>query len=165
MRMGISLVILGECGGVVDTGQEAGKGQHVKAGGSARFQFSTAIPTTSRTRGQFAQNWTVCQPGCHLDLYYIHGPDPVTPFEETLRAYDDLVRQGKVRYIGCSNIFGWQIAKAAGISARLNLERLVAGQYIYSLIHRELEREIIPAAIDSGLGITALGAVFQDPDR
>jgi aryl-alcohol dehydrogenase-like predicted oxidoreductase len=91
----------------------------------------------------------------HIDLYYIHGPDPVTPFEETLRAYDDLVRQGKVRYIGCSNIFGWQIAKAAGISARLNLERLVAGQYIYSLIHRELEREIIPAAIDSGLGITA----------
>jgi aryl-alcohol dehydrogenase-like predicted oxidoreductase len=91
----------------------------------------------------------------YIDLYYIHGPDPVTPFEETLRAYDDLVRQGKVRYIGCSNIFGWQIAKAAGISARLNLERLVAGQYIYSLIHRELEREIIPAAIDSGIGITA----------
>ena len=87
------------------------------------------------------------------------------PFEETLRAYDDLVREGKVRYIGCSNIFGWQIAKAAGISARLNLERLVVGQYIYSLIHRELEREIIPAAIDSGLGITAVGAVFQDPDR
>ena len=91
----------------------------------------------------------------HIDLYYIHGPDPVTPFEETLRAYDDLVRQGKVRYIGCSNIFGWQIAKAAGISARLNPEHLVAGQYIYSLIHRELEREIIPAAIDSGVGITA----------
>jgi aryl-alcohol dehydrogenase-like predicted oxidoreductase len=62
---------------------------------------------------------------------------------------------GGGNFIGCSNIFGWQIAKAAGISARLNLERLVAGQYIYSLIHRELEREIIPAAIDSGLGITA----------
>jgi len=57
-------VILSECGGVVDTGQEAGKGQHVKAGGSARFQFSTAIPTTSRARDQFAQNWTVCRPGC-----------------------------------------------------------------------------------------------------
>ncbi len=91
----------------------------------------------------------------HLDLYYIHGPDPVTPYEETLRAMDDLVRQGKARYLGCSNMFGWQMAKAAGISARHGLERLVAGQFIYSLIHRELEREVIPAAIDSGIGLTA----------
>ena len=91
----------------------------------------------------------------YIDLYYIHGPDPITPYEETLRALDDLVRQGKVRYIGCSNMFGWQMAKAAGVSTRSNLERLVAGQYIYSLIHRELEREVIPAAIDSGIGLTA----------
>lgn len=89
----------------------------------------------------------------YIDLYYIHAPDPITPLEETLRAYDDLVRQGKVRYIGCSNLFGWQITKANGIAARKDLEPLVAGQYIYSLVHRELEREVIPAAVDSGLGI------------
>ena len=75
--------------------------------------------------------------------------------KRSLRAYDDLVRQGKVRYLGCSNLFGWQMAKAAGISARLGLEPLIAGQYIYGLIHRELEREIIPAAIDHGIGLTA----------
>jgi aryl-alcohol dehydrogenase-like predicted oxidoreductase len=89
----------------------------------------------------------------YIDLYYIHGPDPVTPYVETLRAYDDLVRQGKVRYLGCSNLFSWQIAKACGISARMNLEGLIAGQYIYSLIHRELEREVIPACADQGLGL------------
>jgi aryl-alcohol dehydrogenase-like predicted oxidoreductase len=89
----------------------------------------------------------------YIDLYYVHGPDPVSPYEETLRALDDLVRQGKVRYLGCSNIFGWQIAKAAGVSARMNLEHFVAGQYLYNLIHRESEREIIPSAIDHGLGI------------
>jgi 1-deoxyxylulose-5-phosphate synthase len=91
----------------------------------------------------------------HIDLYYIHGPDPVTPYEETLRAMDDLVRQGKVRYLGCSNLFGWQMAKAAGIAARMRLEGFVAGQYIYSLIHRELERELIPAAVDHGIGLAA----------
>lgn len=89
----------------------------------------------------------------YIDLYYIHGPDPVSPLEETMRALDDLVRQGKVRYLGCSNLFGWQIAKAVGIAGRMNLESLVAGQFVYNLIHRELEREIIPAAVDHGLGI------------
>jgi aryl-alcohol dehydrogenase-like predicted oxidoreductase len=89
----------------------------------------------------------------YIDLYYVHGPDPVSPLEETMRALDDLVRQGKVRYLGCSNLFGWQIAKAVGIAARMNLESLVAGQYLYNLIHREPEREIVPAAVDHGLGI------------
>ena len=88
----------------------------------------------------------------YIDLYYIHA-DPVTPYEESLHAYDDLVRQGKVRYLGCSNLFGWQIAKACGISEKMNLDGLVAGQYIYSLVHRELEREVIPAAVDQGLGL------------
>ena len=82
----------------------------------------------------------------YLDLYYIHGPDPISPMEETMRTMDDLVRQGKVRYLGCSNLFGWQIAKANGIAARMNLEGLSAGQYLYNLIHREPEREIVPAA-------------------
>jgi len=89
----------------------------------------------------------------YLDLYYIHGPDPITPMEETLRALGDLVRQGKIRYLGCSNLFGWQIAKAQGLANRLDMDGLVAGQYIYSLIHRELEREVIPAAVDQGVGL------------
>jgi aryl-alcohol dehydrogenase-like predicted oxidoreductase len=91
----------------------------------------------------------------HLDLYYLHGPDPVTPYEETLRALEELVRAGKVRYLGVSNFFAWQMAKAAGVAARLGASPIVAGQYIYSLIHRELERELLPAAADHGIGITA----------
>jgi 1-deoxyxylulose-5-phosphate synthase len=89
----------------------------------------------------------------YIDLYYLHGPDPLTSLEETLDAMDDLVRQGKVRYLGCSNLFAWQIVKAQGIAQRMNLTKLVAGQYIYSLIHRELESEVIPAAADQGVGI------------
>jgi len=95
----------------------------------------------------------------YLDLYYLHGPDPVTPLEETLRAYDDLVRQGKVRYLGVSNLFGWQIATATGLTARLGLSPVVAGQYIYSPIHRELEQEVIPAAIAGGIGLTCYGVL------
>ncbi len=90
----------------------------------------------------------------YIDLYHVHVPDPITPFEETLRTLDDLVRQGKVRYTGSSMFFGWQLTKAQGVSTAYNLEKMVAGQYIYSLIHRELEREIMPAAIDAGIGIT-----------
>ena len=89
----------------------------------------------------------------YIDLYYIHGPDPITPLEETMRALDDLFRQGKIRYLGCSNLFGWQLAKIQGLAPRFNMDGLVAGQYIYSLLHRELEREIIPAAVDHGVGL------------
>jgi aryl-alcohol dehydrogenase-like predicted oxidoreductase len=89
----------------------------------------------------------------YIDLYYLHGPDPLTSLEETMDAMDDLVRQGKVRYLGCSNLYAWQIAKAQGIAHRMNLAKLIAGQYIYSLIHRELEREVIPAAVDHGVGM------------
>lgn len=89
----------------------------------------------------------------YIDLYYLHGPDPLTSIEETMNAMDNLVRQGKVRYLGCSNLYGWQIAKAQGIALRMNLEKLVAGQYIYSLIHRDLESEVIPSAADHDVGI------------
>lgn len=89
----------------------------------------------------------------YIDLYYMHGPDPIAPIEETLRGLDDLVSQGKIRYLGCSNMFGWHISKANGIANSLRFEGLTAGQYLYNLIHREPEREVIPAAIDGGLGI------------
>ncbi|MYH26132.1 MAG: aldo/keto reductase [Holophagales bacterium] len=88
-----------------------------------------------------------------IDLYQVHSFDYTTPLEETLRSLDALVQQGKVRYIGLSNYAGWQIAKADGISQRLGLERFCSVQAYYSLVGRELEREIVPAALDLGLGI------------
>lgn len=89
----------------------------------------------------------------YIDLYQIHGFDPVTPFEETLSALTDLVRQGKVRYIGCSNLAAWQIMKALGISAMRHLEKFVTLQAYYSLAGRELEREIVPLLLDQKLGL------------
>ena len=89
----------------------------------------------------------------YVDLYQIHGPDPYTPVEETMKALDDLVRKGLVRYIGCSNLFAWQFVKANGIAARLDLERFCSGQYLYNLIRRDVERDILPACADQGMGL------------
>src|ERR1019366_8097284 len=80
----------------------------------------------------------------HIDLYQIHGNDPVTPVEETLRALDTLVRQGKVRYIGCSNWQAWRMAKALAISEFKGLARFDTLQAYYSIAGRDLEREIGP---------------------
>ncbi len=89
----------------------------------------------------------------YIDLYQIHGPDPATPMEETMRALDDLVRAGKVRYIGSSNHYGWQIVKANAVAERMGLERFISGQYMYSLLRRDIEREILPACDAEGMGI------------
>lgn len=89
----------------------------------------------------------------YVDLYQIHGQDVATPMEETLRALEDLVRAGKVRYIGISNHAAWQIVKAAAISERRGWNRFESIQAYYSLAGRELEREIVPMALDQGLGI------------
>lgn len=89
----------------------------------------------------------------HIDLYQIHGFDPVTPLEETLRALDDLVRQGKVRYIGASNLAAWQLMKALGISERFGLSRFESLQAYYTIAGRDLEREIVPLVQDQQLGI------------
>src|SRR5271170_1114999 len=80
----------------------------------------------------------------HIDLYQVHANDSVTPVEETLRALDTLVQQGKVRYIGCSNWQAWKIAKALGISELRNLARFDTLQAYYSIASRDLEREIVP---------------------
>jgi aryl-alcohol dehydrogenase-like predicted oxidoreductase len=89
----------------------------------------------------------------YVDLYQVHGFDALTPLEETLGALDDVVRQGKVRYIGCSNFAAWQVMKALGISAQQHLDRFVTLQAYYSLAGRELEREIIPMLNDQKLGL------------
>ena len=88
-----------------------------------------------------------------IDLYQIHGFDPVTPIEETLRALDDCVSRGLVRTIGCSNLAAWQIMKALGISERRGFARFETVQAYYTIAGRELEREIVPLVEDQGLGV------------
>jgi aryl-alcohol dehydrogenase-like predicted oxidoreductase len=89
----------------------------------------------------------------HIDLYQVHEWDGQTPLEETLRALDLLVQQGKVRYIGASNYTSWQLMKALGTSARLDLPPFVSQQIYYSLQAREAEYELIPLAVDQGVGV------------
>lgn len=89
----------------------------------------------------------------HIDLYQIHANDSVTPVEETLRALDALVQQGKVRYIGCSNWQAWKIAKALGISEFKNLARFDSLQAYYSIAGRDLEREIFPLLAAEKVGL------------
>ena len=89
----------------------------------------------------------------HIDLYQIHGNDSVTPLEETLRALDTLVQQGKVRYIGCSNWQAWKIAKALGISEFKDLARFDTLQAYYSIAGRDLEREIVPLLESEKVGL------------
>ncbi|HEX2854683.1 MAG TPA: aldo/keto reductase [Opitutaceae bacterium] len=88
----------------------------------------------------------------YIDLYQLHGFDPLTPIEETLQALDDLVRAGKVRYIGCSNFSGWHLMKSLAISEKYGLARHVAHQAFYSLIGREYEWELMPLALDQKVG-------------
>jgi aryl-alcohol dehydrogenase-like predicted oxidoreductase len=89
----------------------------------------------------------------HIDLYQIHGNDAVTPLEESLRALDTLVQQGKVRYIGCSNWQAWKIAKALGISEFKGLARFDTLQAYYSIAGRDLEREIVPLLESEKVGL------------
>ena len=89
----------------------------------------------------------------YIDLYQIHGHDQFTPIEETLRALDDLVHQGKVRYIGASNLAAWQLMKALGVSDRLALARFVSLQAYYTIAGRDLERELVPLLEDQGLAL------------
>lgn len=89
----------------------------------------------------------------YIDLYQIHRVDPLTGLEDTLRALDDLVRAGKVRYIGCSNLAAWQMMKALAISRAEGIARFKCTQSFYSLGGRELERETIPLLKDQGLGL------------
>lgn len=89
----------------------------------------------------------------YIDLYQIHTFDPYTPLEETLRTLDDMVRSGKVRYIGASNYAAWELMKALGISDRLGLVRFISVQPCYSLADRTPELELVPLCLDQGVGI------------
>lgn len=89
----------------------------------------------------------------YLDLYQIHKFDPETPIEEMMSAFDDLVDQGKIRYVGVSNWRAWQVAKANGIADRRNYSRVVSVQPRYNLLFRMIEEDLVPMALDEGVGI------------
>jgi aryl-alcohol dehydrogenase-like predicted oxidoreductase len=92
-----------------------------------------------------------------IDLYQVHAWDAYTPIEETLAALDDLVHQGKTRYLGISNFFGWQVTKATGLQRHHGWAPFVTIQPQYSLVTRDIEREVLPAALDAGLGVLPWG--------
>ena len=110
------------------------------AGGSRRYVVSAVEASLKRLGTD------------RIDLYQMHRPDPDTPIEETLRALDDLVRDGKVLYLGNSNFSGWQIADADWISKTQGLERFVSAQNNFSLLERNVSREVLPACEQFGLG-------------
>ena len=89
----------------------------------------------------------------YIDLYQIHGYDPLTPFEETLGALDSLVKSGKVRYIGCSNLAAWQIMKYRSVSEQKQLAKFISLQAYYTIAGRDLEREVVPMLLDQQMGL------------
>src|SRR3569833_682574 len=119
--------------------------------------FPTGAPVTARglSRKHFV---AACEASLKrlgtdfIDLYQFHGPDPYTPIEESLRAADDLLRAGKVRYLGCSKFIGWQIARSFGIASLIIFEPLVSAQLFYILVRRDIVREVLPACQAEGLG-------------
>ena len=113
----------------------------VKVGGSRRYIMSEVEDSLRRLR----TDW--------IDLYQIHQPDPRTPIEETLRALDDLIHQGKVRYIGCSNFPAWQVMEAQWTAKTCGLNAFVSCQDEYSLVFRKPEAELMPAMRKLGLGL------------
>lgn len=88
----------------------------------------------------------------YIDLYQMHGFDPITPIEEVLRTLENLIQSGKVRYIGCSNFSGWHLMKSLALSKSLGSERYIAQQVYYSLIGRDYEHELMPLGLDQGVG-------------
>jgi aryl-alcohol dehydrogenase (NADP+) len=89
----------------------------------------------------------------YVDLYQLHGPDPETPIDETLRALEDVVRSGRARYVGCSNFLAYQVARAVGRSEALGVTRFDSVQPRYNLLFREIERELLPLCAEEGIGV------------
>jgi aryl-alcohol dehydrogenase-like predicted oxidoreductase len=116
-------------------------GTHWGAKGSRRFVRKAIESSLARLRTD------------HVDLYQLHFPDPHTPIEETLSALDDLVREGKTRYVGCSNLAAWQLADAEWVARSQGLTRFVSAQNEYSLLDRSVEAELVPACQRFGVGL------------
>lgn len=109
--------------------------------GSSRFHLTRAVEAALKRLGTD-----------YIDLFQLHSFDAKTPVEETLATLDDLVRAGKIRYIGCSNFSGWQLMKSLAVSEKYGLSRYVAHQAYYSMVGREYEWELMPLALDQGVG-------------
>jgi aryl-alcohol dehydrogenase-like predicted oxidoreductase len=146
-------------GGVSETVLGKALGNHRKEAVVAtkvRFAMSKKINDTGLSRFHIIKS---CEDSLrrlgtdYIDLYQIHSYDPGSPLEETLRALDSLVKSGKVRYIGCSNLTAWQTMKALAISEKLNLEKFITTQLYYSIGSRDIEHEVVPLCIDQQLGI------------
>jgi aryl-alcohol dehydrogenase-like predicted oxidoreductase len=114
---------------------------HAPSGASRRYIMTAVEASLKRFRTD------------HIDLYQLHRPDPLTPIEETLRALDDLIQQGKVRYIGCSNIPAVQVVDAQSAAKAQGLNVFISCQNEYSLINRNIERELLPVMQNQGLGL------------
>jgi aryl-alcohol dehydrogenase (NADP+) len=130
-------------------------------GGNARRHVTSAVEASLRRLGTD-----------YIDLYQLHRYDPDTPVEETLGALDDLVRAGKVRYLGCSNWLAYQVARALGKSEARGLERFASVQPRYNLLFREFERELFPLCLEEGLGVIPYNPIAagllsgkHDPER
>ncbi len=121
-------------------GMKMGEGPH-KSGGSRKYILSAVEDSLRRLDTDY------------IDLYQMHRPDPETPIEETLRALDDLVRSGKVRYIGNSNYAGWQAAEAHYVARQANLTPFISAQNEYNLLDRRIEAELVPACNAYGLQV------------
>lgn len=145
---GASEEILGQALGadrdkvLIATKVRGGMGDGPNDGGLSRHHIVNAAEESLRRLGTD-----------YIDLYQLHGWDGSTPLEETLGALDDLVRSGKVRYIGASNFSGWHLMKALWVSDVKGLERFASQQIYYSLQNRDAENELVPVALDQGVGI------------
>jgi aryl-alcohol dehydrogenase-like predicted oxidoreductase len=116
--------------------------QDPKLAGASRGYVMNAIEASLR---RLRTDW--------IDLYQLHVPDPATPIDETMRALDDLVTQGKVRYIGCSNLPAWQAVEANCVASARGYVQFISYQDEYSLLARDIERELVPAMTKHGLGL------------
>lgn len=114
--------------------------EKTKSGASRRYIMAAVEASLRRLK----TDW--------IDLYQVHTPDPLTPIEETICALDDLIAQGKVRYVACSNFAAWQVVDAVWTAKSLNRTPFIASQDEYSLITRDIERELMPALVAHGLG-------------
>src|SRR5262249_51648023 len=109
--------------------------------GSSRFHITRAVDASLKRLGTD-----------YIDLYQLHAFDAMTPVEEVLQTLDGLVRAGKILYIGCSNFSGWHLMKSLAVSEKYGLPRYVAHQAYYSLVGRDYEWELMPLALDQGVG-------------
>ncbi len=127
---------------LISTKATFGMGEGPNEKGSSRFHLIRECEASLKRLGTD-----------YIDLYFMHGFDALTPVDETLRALDDLMTAGKIRYIGCSNFSGWQVMKSLAASEKNGLARYVSYQGYYSLIGRDYEWELMPLNVDQGLGL------------